>query len=191
MIPVLVTKAGRRGRHRPAHTIRLCALHSEERCWRYCSQDGRCWLVSRGGLYHFPVAFYFNAGKSSWAPDCASASPSSYWHLCTASCTSSGDWGWLAIQFIYVLAAHMLLVIITIMFFAFVQWSGTLGSFSCCRSLTSNTGHFEAQRVSLKPTGGSEHLSRFSLEFPLNSYWMFTCINHVYVLEGLGDFLEL
>lgn len=65
MIPGLVTKAGTRGRHRRTHSICMCTLHSEERCLRYRSQDGRCWLMSRGGLYHFPAAFYFNTGKSS------------------------------------------------------------------------------------------------------------------------------
>lgn len=65
MIPGLVTKAGTRGRHRRTHSVCMCTLHSKERCLRHCSQDGRCWPMSRGGLYHFPVAFYFNTGKSS------------------------------------------------------------------------------------------------------------------------------
>lgn len=67
VIPALVTKAGA-GRQRRIQTIPTCTPHRAERCRRYCSQDGRCWPMSRGGLYHFPVALYFNTGKSSRAP---------------------------------------------------------------------------------------------------------------------------
>lgn len=58
MIPSLITEASTRGRHRQRHTICTCTWHSAERCWRYCAQGGRCWLLSSGELYHFPVAFY-------------------------------------------------------------------------------------------------------------------------------------
>lgn len=40
------------------HTLWMCVWHGVERCWRCCAQGGRCWLMSRGGLYHFPVAFH-------------------------------------------------------------------------------------------------------------------------------------
>jgi len=102
MILVLIIQ----GRHErktvtDAHNTHV-HMHSAERCWRYCTQDGRCWPKSRGGLYHFPVAFYFNTGKSSGAPTVpalplplagTSAPPAAHAH---------GDSGWLVIYTILI-----------------------------------------------------------------------------------------
>lgn len=57
VIPSLITEMGTRGRHQQTRTKCMFIQHSAERCWRYCAQGGRCWLMSRWGLYHFPVVF--------------------------------------------------------------------------------------------------------------------------------------
>lgn len=69
MIPAVITEA-RHKRKTPTdtHNTHVHTQFCAERCWRYCTQDEKCWPMSRGGLYHFPVAFYFNTGKSSGAP---------------------------------------------------------------------------------------------------------------------------
>lgn len=66
MIPAPVTKGQAREEDTDGRSQYARArLRVEERCRRYCWKDGRRWPVSRPGLYHFPVAFYFNTGKSS------------------------------------------------------------------------------------------------------------------------------